>query len=235
MVGIPVFMYHKVSPNRGRKAEKLRVTPKKFDWQMRYLFANGYRTISTAQLVDFCQGKGSLPKRRIIISFDDGYEDNFTQAFPILKKYGFRAIIFLVTDYIGSDSCWDEKGPEQLLNWAEIEEMSQAGMEFGSHSHTHRLLPSLPKEEIRLEVERSKSVLESKLGEPIEFFSYPWGKLNEEVKEIVEGCGYRGAFSTLPGKNRMGEDSFALRRILIRGYDTTFHFLLNLKLGRSRI
>ncbi|MCK4326712.1 polysaccharide deacetylase family protein [bacterium] len=235
MVGIPVFMYHKVSPNRGRKAEKLRVTPEKFDQQMRYLFAHGYRTISASQLLDFCREKRTLPERRIIISLDDGYEDNFLYAFPILKKYGFRAIIFLVTNCIGSDSCWDEKGPERLLNWAQIEEMRQAGMEFGSHSHTHRILPSLPEEEMRLEVERSKSVLESKLSKSVEFFSYPWGKLNEEVKEIVEGCGYRGAFSTLPGKNRVGEDSFALRRILIRGYDTSLHFLLNLKLGRSRI
>ncbi|MCD5390702.1 polysaccharide deacetylase family protein [candidate division NPL-UPA2 bacterium] len=235
MAGIPVLMYHRVSPNRGRKAEKLRVSPEKFGWQMKYLFSRGYRTISASQLLDFCQGERALPKRRIIISFDDGYQDNFLYAFPILKKYEFRAIIFLVTDYIGSDSSWDEKGPEPLLNWAEIEEMRQAGMEFGSHSHAHRLLPSLPEEEIRLEVERSKSVLESKLGESVEFFSYPWGKLSEAVKETVKDCGYRGAFSTLPGKNGVGEDSFALRRILIRGYDTSFHFLLNLKLGRSRV
>ena len=235
MVRIPVFMYHKVSPNRRRKAEKLRVAPEKFDQQMRSLFAHGYRTISTAQLIDFCRGKCSLPERGIIISFDDGYEDNFTHAFPILKKYGFRAIILLVAGYIGAESSWDEKAHERLLTWAQIEEMSRAGFEFGSHSRTHCLLPPLSQEEMRQEIGESKSILEKGLGKVVEFFSYPWGKFDEKVKNVVKSCGYRASFSTLPGKNGQGEDPFSLRRVLIRGYDSGLHFWLNLKLGRSRI
>ncbi len=235
MLGIPVLMYHKVSPNRGRKAEKLRVSPERFDWQMKYLFSHGYRTISASQLLDFCQGKGSLPERTIIISFDDGYEDNFTQAFPILEKYDFKAIIFLVSRWVGSTSQWDKRESVPLLNWDEIREMSQAGFEFGSHSCTHQLLPSLRPEEMRQEIEQSKTVLEERLGKEAQFFSYPWGKFDEKVKDAVKSCGYRASFSTLPGKNGRGEETFALRRILIRGYDNRLHFLLNLKLGRSRI
>jgi len=234
--GIPVFMYHKVSPNRVEgKVEKLRVTPEKFDRQMSYLFNHGYKTVTVEELINFCEGRLPLTERKVILSFDDGYRDNFLYAFPILQKYNFTAIVFLVSDCIGSVSEWDEGGAEPLLNWEEIKEMGRGGMEFGSHGHTHRLLPSLSGEEMRQEIEQSKSILEKKLGKAVKFFSYPWGKFDERVKDIVESCGYRASFSTLPGKNGRGEDPFALRRILIRGYDSRLYFLLNLKLGRSRI
>jgi peptidoglycan/xylan/chitin deacetylase (PgdA/CDA1 family) len=171
----------------------------------------------------------------MVLSFDDGYRDNLTYAFPILKKYGFTAIIFLVSGCVGSVSEWDEGGAEPLLNWEEIKEMCRGGMEFGSHGQTHRLLPALSEEEMKKEIEQSKNILEKRLGQTVEFFSYPWGKFDESVKGMVASCGYRASFSTLPGKNGRGEDPFALRRILIRGYDSRLHFLLNLKLGRSRI
>ena len=234
--GIPVLMYHKVGPNRrSGRAEKLRVTPEKFDRQMSCLFKHGYGTIRVEELVTFCQKGGKLPEKRIIISFDDGYRDNFLYAFPLLRKYNFSAIIFLVSGCVGSVSKWDEGGAEALLNWEEIKEMGRGGMEFGSHGQTHRLLPSLSEEEMKEEIEQSKSLLEKRLGQAVEFFSYPWGKFDERVKHRVETCGYRASFSTRPGKNGRGEDPFALRRILIRGYDSRLHFLLNLKLGRSRI
>ena len=236
MVGIPVFMYHKVSPNRREgKAEKLRVTPEKFDRQMGYLFNHGYKTLTVEELMRFREGHLQLPGRNVIISFDDGYRDNFTYAFPILQKYNFTAIIFLVSGYIGSTSEWDEGGTEPLLSWEEIKEMWQGRVEFGSHSHTHRLLPSLSREEARREIARSKAVIEEKLGCPIDFFSYPWGKFNPEVKDMVKDCGYRAAFSTLSGRNGPREDILALRRVLIRGYDTGLHFFLNLKFGRARL
>ncbi len=234
--GIPVLMYHKVGPNRREgRVEKLRVTPEKFERQMSCLFKHGYRTIRVEELTNFCKGELHLPGKRMVLSFDDGYRDNLTYAFPILKKYGFSAIIFLVSSCVGSVSKWDEGGPEPLLNWEEIKEMCRGGVEFGSHGHTHRLLPSLSAEELKKEIEYSKSILEKKLGKAVEFFSYPWGKFDERVKAMVESCGYRASFSTRPGKNGWGEDLFALRRILIRGYDSRLHFLLNLKLGRSRI
>ncbi len=229
-------MYHKVSPNRREgKVEKLRVTPEKFDRQLGYLFNHGYQTVTVGELTTFCAGRLPFPEKRIILSFDDGYRDNFLYAFPLLQKYKFTAIVFLVSGGIGSTSKWDTQGAEPLLNWKEIEEMQQGGIEFGSHSHTHRLLPSLPGEEIREEIARSKDVIEDKLTRPIDFFSYPWGKFNPEIEEIVRNCGYKAAFSTLPGKNGPSEDIFALKRVLIRGYDSGLHFFLNVKLGRARL
>jgi len=229
-------MYHKVSPNRVEgKVEKLRVTPEKFDRQMGYLFNHGYKTVTGEEFITFCKGRLPFPERRIILSFDDGYRDNFLYAFPILQKYDFTAIVFLVSGCLGSTSEWDKGGPEPLLSWKEIEEMQQGGVEFGSHSHTHRLLPSLPREEIRQEISRSKGIIEDRLSRPVDFFSYPWGKFNLELENIVRNCGYKAAFSTLPGKNGPSEDIFALKRVLIRGYDTRLHFFLNLKLGRARL
>lgn len=234
--GIPVLMYHKVSPNRREgRLEKLRVTPEKFDRQMGCLFNHGYKTITVEELITFCEGRLPLPGRKIIISFDDGYRDNFLYAFPILQKYDFTAIVFLVSGGIGFTSAWDEGGPEPLLSWKELQEMHRGGMDFGSHSHTHRLLPSLSREEVRQEIARSKAVIEERLNCPVAFFSYPWGKFNPEIEDMVKNYGYKAAFSTLPGKNGPGEDILALKRILIRGYDTGLHFFLNLKFGRARL
>lgn len=178
--------------------------------------------------------RGTLPQKPVLLTFDDGYKDNFTHAYPILKRYNFRATIFLVTRYMGKKNGWS-KGNEEMLSWKEIEEMKKEGFSFGSHAHTHPNLLELPRDKVLSEIRDSKRILEERLGEAIIFFAYPYGKFNSKIKEMVKGAGYLGAFSTLPGKNGRNEDPFLLRRILIRGYDTKLHFILNLKLGKSRI
>ncbi len=228
---VPVLMYHKISPG---KKEKYRISPERFVSQMEYLSKKGYQTISPDDLLGFVQGGRTLPERSVLITFDDGYKDNFTYAYPTLKKYKFKATIFLVTQYIGKKNGWSD-GSEEILSWEEIEEMKGEGFSFGSHTHTHPNLLELPQDKVLSEIEDSKRILEERLGEAISFFAYPYGKFNSEIKEIVKEAGYLGAFSTLPGKNGIDEDPFLLRRILIRGYDTKLHFTLNLKLGRSRI
>lgn len=228
---IPVLMYHKVSPSRK---EKYRISPEKFTSQMEYLSKKGYQTISPDDLLEFVRQKRTLPERSVLIAFDDGYKDNFTYAYPILKRYKFQATIFLVTQYIGKKNGWSD-GSEEMLSWEEIEEMKREGFSFGSHTHTHPNLLELPRDKVLSEIRDSKRILEERLEETISFFAYPYGKFNSQIEEIVKEAGYSGAFSTLPGTNGRNEDPFLLRRILIRGYDTKLHFILNLKLGRSRI
>lgn len=238
---VPVLMYHKVSPG---KKEKYRISPERFASQMEYLSKKGYQTISPDSLLEFVnpaparrngvkEGK-VLPERPVLITFDDGYKDNFTYAYPILKRYNFRATIFLVTRYIGKKNGWS-RGEEEILSWEEIEEMKREGFSFGSHTHTHSNLLELPRDKVLSEIRDSKRILEERLEETISFFAYPYGKFNSQIEEIVKQAGYSGAFSTLPGTNGRNEDPFLLRRILTRGYDTKLHFILNLKLGRSRI
>jgi peptidoglycan/xylan/chitin deacetylase (PgdA/CDA1 family) len=250
---VPVLMYHKVSPG---KEEKYRINPERFASQMEYLSGKGYQTISPDDLLEFVNpvrsprpGRGRrfkrltsngvkegkvLPERAVLITFDDGYRNNFTYAYPILKKYNFRVTIFLVTQYIGKKNGWG-KGDEEILSWDEIEEMKRKGFSFGSHTRTHPNLLELSQNKILSEIRDSKRILEEKLGEQVNFFAYPYGKFNPRIVEMVKRAGYLGALSTLPGKNGVGEDSFLLRRILIRGYDTKLHFILNLRIGRSRI
>ncbi len=228
---VPVLMYHKVSP--GEK-EKYRVSPERFNSQIAYLFKKGYQTISPNELLGFIREGKALPKRPLLITFDDGYRDNFTYAYPILKRYRFQATIFLVTQYIGKKNEWSG-GDEEILSWEEIGEMREEGLSFGFHTHTHPNLLELSPDKALFEIRDSRRILEERLGEAIRFFAYPYGKFNLEIRDLVEEAGYLGAFSTLPGKNGRDEDPFLLRRILIRGSDTKLHFMLNLKLGRSRI
>jgi len=228
---VPVLMYHKVSPG---KKEKYRISPERFISQMEYLSKRGYQTISSDELLGVVRKRRILPEKPVLLTFDDGYRDNFTYAYPILKRYNFRATIFLVTQYIGKKDGWG-KGKEEILSWEEIGKMRKEGFSFGSHTHTHPNLLKLSRDKVLSEIRDSKRILEERLGEPIKFFAYPYGKFNSQIRDMVKEAGYLGAFSTLPGKNGIDEDPFLLRRILIRGYDTKFHFILNLKLGRSRL
>ncbi|HEA47228.1 MAG TPA: polysaccharide deacetylase family protein [bacterium] len=238
---IPVLMYHMVSPG---KKEKYRISPEKFASQMEYLSKKGYQTISPDKLLEFVnpaparrsgvKGGRALPEKPVLLTFDDGYKDNFTYAYPILKKYNFKATIFLVTQYMGKKNGWGQED-EEILSWEEIGEMKKEGFFFGSHTHTHPNLLELSRDKVLSEIRDSKRILEGRLKELIGFFAYPYGKFNSQIEKMVKEAGYLGAFSTLPGKNGRNEDPFLLRRILIRGYDTKLHFILNLKLGRSRI
>ena len=228
---IPVLMYHKVSPG---KKEKYRISPEKFASQMEYLSKKGYQAISPDDLLEFVKERKVFPEKPVLLTFDDGYKDNFTYAYSILKKYNFKATIFLVTQYIGKKNEWGNED-EGILSWEEIGKMKKEGFFFGSHTHTHPNLLELSRDKVLSEIRNSKRILEERLEEPIRFFAYPYGKFNSQIEETIKESGYLGAFSTLPGKNGRNEDPFLLRRILIRGYDTKLHFILNLKLGRSRI
>ena len=238
---VSVLMYHKVSPG---KKEKYRISPEKFASQMEHLSKKGYQTISPDELLEFvnptpaCRSgvkeRKVFPEKPVLLTFDDGYKDNFTYAYPILKKYKFIATIFLVTQYIGKKDEWS-KAEEEILSWEEIEEMKREGFSFGSHTHTHPNLLGIPRDKVLSEIRDSKQILEERLEESIKFFAYPYGKFNSQIEEMIKEAGYLGAFSTLPGKNGRNENPFLLRRILIRGYDTKLYFILNLKLGRSRI
>ena len=236
--GVAVLIYHRIADNDG-KPEKLKLTPAKFKRQMDYLYRHGYQTISPGDLFAFIKGEKGLLKRAIMLCFDDGYKDIYLNAYPILHRYGFTATTFPVSQFVGGTKEWDEteasKPWEKLLSWEEIEEMSQYGITFGSHSHTHAWLTLLSDEELHRELRQSKAILESRLNRPVDFFCYPYGKLDERVKEAVKKAGYLAAFSGQPGKNRGGEDLFELRRVLIRGYDTPLDWILNLRNGQSRL
>ncbi|MDR1702197.1 MAG: polysaccharide deacetylase family protein [Sporomusaceae bacterium] len=215
--GIPVLLYHHVSDEQT-ELPKLTVTTEVFASQMKELYQAGFQTISQADLIDYLAGKKiALPPKPIVISFDDGYEDNYVNAFPILKKYGFRATIFMVGVNIDA--------PRRLAK-TQIQEMSQYGMEFGAHSVTHSNLTKLTPVELRREIRQSKAVLEKVVRKKVKLFSYPYGFFNLPVWEEVEFAGFEGAVTVLSGPVKENYDNLYLMRRITILRNTDFDDLL---------
>ena len=212
----PILMYHAVTED---KESTLSVAPESFSKQMEFLKRSGYSVISLDELVEkIKQGKTFLP-RTVAITFDDGYEDNFTNAFPVLEKYDMPAIIFLVTGYVDI-----EKG---YLKWDQVRLMQKSGIDFGGHTRNNVYLPSVEDENILWsEVAGSKEDIESQTKKEVKYFCYPTGGFNKKVKEAVKRAGYKGACTTNRGFDRLNLDIYELNRIKVTDSDTNkpFHF-----------
>ena len=208
---IPILMYHRLGavPCRSNKFRNQYVPPKMFARQMKYLFKHGYQTISAKDLINYTEQQMLVKDKKICITFDDGYESFYTYGFPVLQKYNFTVIVFLVAGYINR-TCLNDSDSEPMLKTEQIKEMAEAGIDFGSHSFSHRSLTKLDAEELEKEVKESKTVLEKLLGKQIESFCYPHGAFNETVKKIVQQY-YKAAFSTKEGVSDIR--GFALPRI----------------------
>jgi peptidoglycan/xylan/chitin deacetylase (PgdA/CDA1 family) len=220
---------------RGSKINKLRVSPKKFRRQMQYLKEKGYQSMSFSDLINYFNTGNLHIAKPLIITFDDGYRDNYINAFPVLKEFGFKAAFFIVTDFIDDESLWNIEDKEKLMNWDEIKEMFSSGMEFGSHTVSHPLLLNYPREKMFNEIGYSKRALEKIVGTEISCFSYPYGKFDDEAKKVVRKCEYQVACSAKMGKVNLRDDIYSLKRILIRGDETLFDFYLQLTRGKNRL
>ena len=211
---VPVIMYHQVT-----YTERLQpnwVSPENFEWQMAYLKDHGYNVIRLDELVKATREGRTLPRKTAVITFDDGYENNYTQAFKILKKYDFPATIFVPTDKVGT---------EGRLTWAQMKEMLASGIDIGSHTQTEVYLPDAPVEQQRREIRISKSILEQNLGVSVDHFAYPIGGFSEGIKEIVKEAGYRSACATNRGYDRFNKDVFELNRVRFSDKDDRKDYL----------
>ena len=162
-IAIPVLNYHKVDEQKIA----LSISPQEFEEQIKYLAKEGYNTITPSEMMNALEYGTPLPEKPIMITFDDGYLDNYTNAYPILKKYGFTATIFLVTGFIGNDP--------RFMNWEEIKEMKDNGFVFGSHTVNHKSLTELSYVELKNELLLSAEEIEQQLGHQELFFAYPTG------------------------------------------------------------
>jgi peptidoglycan/xylan/chitin deacetylase (PgdA/CDA1 family) len=230
--GIPILMYHKINPSPMAGGFGLRVTPGKFERQMRYLKTSGFHTVSLADLAQhFNQGK-PLPARPVVITFDDGYLDNYTYAFPILKNYNMTATIFVVADTIGGINSFDYNAGRQPLNrmagWKELKAMARSGITIGSHTLTHPHLAEVDPESARREIAESRKKLERGLGRKVEVFCYSYGSYNYAIAGMVRESGYVAAVTTGQGLGRQEDDPFTLKRIRVRGDYTQEKFLYEL-------
>jgi peptidoglycan/xylan/chitin deacetylase (PgdA/CDA1 family) len=226
---------------KGSKLNKLRVSPEMFEKQLKYLKGHGYTSINFKELIKYINtGSAVLPDNPVIITFDDGYHDNYTNALPLLKKYGFKATVFLVVDKIGSYDDWiniPDEPHEKLLTREQILDMyNNYGIEFGSHSCTHKILTEMNNtNELEYEIYSSKQKLTELLGEDVVVFCYPYGKYNTHVIDMAKNAGYYFACGIKQGVFRIGDNLMCMHRILIRGDDCMLDFIINIKKGRSRI
>ncbi len=200
--GVPILSYHKV----GDTEEAYSVAPGDFERQMAYLADKGYTAVTMADLVNHMTAGKPLPPRPVVITFDDGYADNYYTALPIMAKYGMRATVFVVTDFL------DER---PYLTWDEVKALRAAGTEIGSHTLHHRALPDLPAGERVRDLMMSKEGLEWRLDAPVRFLAYPFGRYDADTIAAVKTAGYRAAVSTRLGLNNPGDDLYALKRINI--------------------
>ncbi len=233
-VEIPILLYHIVDDLLSEKEKDNCVTKESFEKQVKYLARKGYKAISLKELCDAFTGSTQLPEKPIIISFDDGYKDNYINAFPVLKDYGFTATIFIVTGLIGSTNIWDkDRGFPQrpLLSWHEIEHMKGYGISFEAHTHSHQHLTKVNEDRLILELVENKEIIENRLGGNCDFFAYPYGEFNNGVRKKVDELGFRAACSVRVGLNRTGDDLLALKRIPAFDWDTPYRLHYKLTLG----
>ncbi len=209
---VSILTYHSIDDS----GSVVSTSRKTFQKQMRSLSESSFNVISLNAIMDCLHENRPLPSRALAITFDDGYRNVYTEAFPVLEKHGFGATVFLISDYCGKDSDWPGNSPSferrPLLSWSEIEEMRRHGFEFGAHTATHPDLTRVSIQQAEREITGSKAEIEDRLGVEARCFAYPYGKYNSEVQEIVR-TQFPGACSTKLGKVRSDCDPHALRRI----------------------
>ena len=189
-VSVPVLMYHHIGNPRGRLSEfQYYVRLPAFDAQMAYLAEDAFTPVSLDQVLSALEGGAPLPVHSVAVTFDDGNQDNFDLALPVLEKYHLTATFLIVTGWVGKPG---------YLTWDEIATMQRAGMFFGAHTVSHPYLPFLPAALAQAEINRSKDDLEAHLGQPVAIFAYPFGHTSPAINRLVQSAGFGLALGTSP-------------------------------------
>ena len=222
---LPVLMYHRVVENPPAFSKfNLHVTQADLEEQFLSLKRRGFESVTFGDL-----SARKIPKKSVLLTFDDGYEDNYHYLFPLLKKHGMKAVIYLLGDRKHTVNFWDTpKGePEApLLKEGQIREMAESGLvEFGAHSLSHARLTELSPVEAEGEIRGSKKALEEFLGQPVLSFAYPYGSLNEEVKKMTARAGYTFGVAVTDGPSRFGGDLMEIRRIHMFPKSSSLEFM----------
>lgn len=228
--GLPILCYHKLGrPPRNAKMRSLYVSSGLFEWQLRQL-----------RDADFESGSLDAPRANaggsVVLTFDDGSRTLMRHALPILAKYGFRAIVFLVGGAIGGVNHWDVaafgEAPDPLMDDADVKEWLSAGHEIGAHTMSHCRLTRVGGDAAREEISTSKKSLEDRFGVPVRHFCYPYGKWSKRVRDLTEEAGYETAVTLDPGVNTSAPDPFALQRLSVNHPRRNIRTLLKLSMAR---
>ena len=213
-------MYHYVSEppaNADIYRRDLSVTPANFEAQLAWLQSQGYESITLTDLVYHLARGWPLPDKSVILTFDDGYRDNYTNAFPLLQEYGYTGTFFLVTGPI------DFENPE-YLTWDMVEEMHQAGMDFQPHSYRHLDLRGTGSDFLIFEILAPKEAIEARTGETPRFYAYPSGSYDDRTIAFLKSANYWGAVITEQGATHTSDGLFELDRVRVRRRHTLEDF-----------
>jgi len=218
---VPILMYHYISvPPEG--ADKYRldlsVSPDEFQRQMTYLHENGYTTIDLYDLSRAIANRQELPPKPVILTLDDGYRDNYENAFPVLEEYGQIATFFIVTDFV-------DQGRPEYMTWDMLEEMARAGMNIEPHSKTHPDLRGQDRDYVIYQVLGSRETIEAHLGFKPRYFAYPSGRYDDQVLDIMEELDYWGGVTTSSGSWHSFVDRYEWRRLRIRNVTNLAEFI----------
>ncbi|MDH5545364.1 MAG: polysaccharide deacetylase family protein [Gammaproteobacteria bacterium] len=226
---IPILCYHRFDDERG----KMSVSTDKFRQQMQYLKDNGYRVISLKDALSFFQGKQAIPLRSVVITIDDGYRSNYTEAFPIFQEFNFPATIFLYTDFLGAPDA---------LTYTQIREMHKSGLiDFQPHSKSHPNLVLMHgddseeeyRQRVEAEIESSSSRISSIIETDMFSFAYPFGDTNELVISKLKDRNFSVAATVQPGTNPAFATPFMLKRTMIFGDHDYETFIASLQVFES--
>lgn len=231
---VRVLMYHSISEHiKKEKHNKWRVKPEDFEKQMNWFYKNNWKSFTITEITKL----DKIPEKSFIITFDDGFEDNFTNAFPILQKYNFKATIYLVPNQKANH--WEEKNTSilsNLLNNEQILQMQNSGLiEFGSHTLSHVNLSTIIDEQLINELRESKKEVENITKKDCEAFAYPYGKFDDKIVQAVKNAGYKNATVVKRGLFEQNDDVFTIKRIGILGTESFFDFILKISRIRNKL
>ncbi|MGY4828961.1 polysaccharide deacetylase family protein [Sphaerotilaceae bacterium SBD11-9] len=225
---IPILCYHRV----GNSTSKMTVSSAAFAEQLEWLVKNDYRVLRLQDVAAFIDGKQAVPARSVVLTFDDGYESYYRYAYPLLKKHGMPATVFLYSDFVGA---------ADALTWAQMQEMTASGLiDIQAHSKTHANLINRLRDEadaayrqrIDLEVRAPRELIERRLKQPVKDFAYPYGDANEIVLDALSRSGYRLGVTVNPGGTPFFGQPFMLRRTMIYGNHDLDAFKARLQISR---
>jgi peptidoglycan/xylan/chitin deacetylase (PgdA/CDA1 family) len=231
--GLRVLTYHRV--NDVHPHDRLSVSTRAFAAQMEALGESGRPVVALADALGALRGDAALPAGVVALTFDDGYADNHAEALPVLERFGFPAVFFVVTGAMGTASTIERYAHccsgDGMLDWRQVRDLRARGHAIGGHGRTHRELAALDPDEARREANGCASDIEERVGERPRLFCYPRGSVNAAVRRIVGDCGFEAACTVRPGPNPPGADLLALRRTEVSGHDTLEDFRFKLEGG----
>ncbi len=200
---VMVLNYHKVVDEHM----SLSVPLADFEQHMKWLQEYGYTSITPEDLYEFIVNGRELPEKPVLITFDDGYKDNYTNAYPIMKKYGFKGTIFVVTGFLGVY--------DNYLTWEQAKELTDNGFSIESHTHNHKSMTEASDDDISRELAKSRDTIKEKLGVEADFIAYPTGTYNLHIAELVKEAGYKGAFTIKYDNASRDSNVYAIERVPI--------------------